>query len=194
MQCPTCGNPGSALQIQMMLPAALDVGAVGFINNNFAYTPSSQGIIATIDASVDKDIITNVPVDSSTTFTNTFRPLIEQDGLIYLAAIPGPTFNGGTTGYNTISRTGLGAADFTQYDFATNTFGTGHPNFAGDQLLFGLGQITNFGVDNVSFEADYDNLNLSINVVPEPRATMLILIGFAAGAVFLSKTKSRKLC
>lgn len=191
MQCPTCGNPGSALQIQMTLPTALDVGAVGFINNNFAYIPSSQGVISTIDASVDKNIITNIPVDSSTTFTNTFRPLIEQDGVIFLAAIPGPTFNGGTTGYNTISQTGLGASDFTQYDFATNTFGSGHPNFAGDPMLFGLGQITSFGVSSVNFEADYDNLNLSINAVPEPQTATLILIGFGAGALLLSKTRSR---
>ena len=165
-QCSTCGNPGQALQILMTLPAAGDFGAVGFINNTFAYNPATQGAIATIAASVDKNLILNQPI-----FNNTFRPLIEQDGLFYLAAIPGPL----TTGYHTISQAGLTASTFTQFDFSTGTFGSGHPNFAGDLMLFGLAQLSQSDTPNLQVEADYDNLNLSINSVPETGSTILLL-------------------
>jgi hypothetical protein len=133
-QCPTCGNPAQALQIQITLPAATpDLVAVGFINSTFAYNPLAQGAIATIDASVDKRFISNI--DPSFTLGNTFRPSIEQDGIFYLAAIPGPGVHGSSNGYDTISRTGLLASDFVQFDFATGTFGSANPNFAGDPLL-----------------------------------------------------------
>jgi hypothetical protein len=175
-QCPTCGNPGQALQIQMTLPTAFDLATIGFVNNTFAYNPLSQGPITSIDASVDKDIITNLPLDPNPVFTNTFRPLIKQDGKFYLAAISGPNFNGGTTGFNTISGSGLLATDFTQFGFSTGTFDTGHPSFAGDPMLFGLGQITSIAVDNVNFEADYDNLRLAIHT-PDSGTTFLFLLG-----------------
>lgn len=176
-QCPTCGNPAQALQIQITLPAATpDLVAVGFINSTFAYNPLAQGAIATIDASVDKQFISNI--DPSFTLGNTFRPSIEQDGIFYLAAIPGPGIHGSSNGYDTISRTGLLATDFTQYDFVTGTFGSANPNFAGDPLLLGLTQITQFNnPTTVRFEADYDNLRLAVNGVPDSGSTVLLLLG-----------------
>jgi hypothetical protein len=80
-ECPNCGHPAQALKIQMRLPVTLDFAAVGFVNSTFSYNPQIQGAIGSIDASVDKKIITNIPVNPNTTFTNTFRPLIEQDGM-----------------------------------------------------------------------------------------------------------------
>jgi hypothetical protein len=193
-QCPTCGNPGQALQILMTLPGSGDVAAVGFINNTFAYDPLSQGPIATIDASVDKNIITNIPVDPSNSLGNTFRPLIEQDGLFYLATIAGPAFTGGSTGYNTISQIGLLATDFLQFDFATGTFGTAHPNFAGDPMVFGLAQRTEFFVTDLNFEADYDNLNLSLSVrgVPDGGSTVLLLLGSVGALLVLQRMLPRQ--
>ncbi len=47
----------------------------------------TQGTIHTINAPVDKNLETSLP--NATDLTNTFRPLIEQDGNIYLAAIFG---------------------------------------------------------------------------------------------------------
>lgn len=186
-QCSTCGNPGQALQIAITLPTAFDLVAVGFANNAFSYNPSTQGAILTIDASVDKNIISNIPVDTSTSLGNTFRPLIEQDGTFYLAAIAGPTFDGGTTGFNTLSQSGLQASDFLSYDFTTGTFGTANPNFAGDPILLGLAQIAQFSSDNVNFMGIYDNLDLTVNTaavntVPEPSELLpmlLVLAGFA---------------
>src|ERR1700747_2514561 len=103
---------GPALQITTILPNAGDVGGVGFINNAFSYNPQTQGAIGTIDASVDKNVITNIPTDPTKTFNNTFRPLIEQNGVFYLVGILGPTNHGANTGYQTISQTDLLATDF----------------------------------------------------------------------------------
>jgi hypothetical protein len=106
--------------------------------------------------------------------------------MFYLAAIAGPGFTGGTTGYNTISQNGLLASDFVQFDFTTGIFGTAHPNFAGDPLLFGLDQQTNIGFSDLIFEADYDNLNLKINSVPENGGTLVLLLGSTAGLFVLA--------
>jgi hypothetical protein len=181
-QCSTCGNPGQALQIDMTLPTGSDTGAIGFADNTFSYNPSTQGAILTIDASVDKNIITNIPIDPSDAFGNTFRPLIEQDGTFYLAAIAGPTFDGGTTGFNTISQSGLQASDFLSYDFTTGTFGTANPNFAGDPILLGIGQIAQFSNASVDFTAIYDNLSLTVNTVPEPSEFLPIMVALAGFA------------
>jgi len=56
--------------------------------------------------------------------------------MYFFATIAGPPFTGGTTGYNTISQNGLSANDFVEFDFTTGTVGTGHPDFAGDSMLF----------------------------------------------------------
>ena len=181
-QCSTCGNPGQALQAAITLPTGLDLAAIGFANNTFSYNPSTQGAISTIDASVDKNIITNIPVDPNTVLGNTFRPLIEQDGTFYLAAIAGPSFDGGNTGLNTISQSGLVASDFVSYDFTTGTFGTANPNFAGDPILLGIGQIAQFSNDNVSFTGIYDNLNLTVNAAPEPSGFVPVLVGLVGFA------------
>jgi hypothetical protein len=178
-----------ALRIQMKLPTASNLVVVGFINNTFSYNPQTQGATGSIDVSVDKKIITNIPVNSSTVFNNTFRPLIEQDGTFFLAAIPGPTFNGGATRWNTISQNGLQATDFTQFNFSTGTFDTTHPDFDGDQMLFGLGQLTQFGVSHVAFKAIYDNLTFRINPAPDPGGTVLLLL---TSLLFLYRTTLRR--
>jgi hypothetical protein len=190
-QCPTCGQPDKGLRVRMKLPTAVDTAAVGFINNTFTYNPQTQGAIGSINASVDKNIITNIPVNPNTNFTNTFRPMIEQDGMFYLAAIAGPTFNGGTTGYNTISQDGLVAVDFTQFNFSTGTFGTAHPDFDGDQMLFGLGQYALFGVNKVVFKAGYDNLTFTINPVPDAAGTLPLLFGAGALLFICRATRQR---
>jgi hypothetical protein len=111
-QCASCGNPGTALQFTTTISSdpgsVLQAAALGLANTGFAYNPLTQGAITSIDASVDKNFIVNI---AGTGFGNTFRPLIKQDGIYYLAAIPGPsqTFGsgGGASGYLTISQTGL---------------------------------------------------------------------------------------
>ena len=43
VQCTSCGNPGSALQVTVTASPPGGVAHVGFLNNGFAYNPSTQG-------------------------------------------------------------------------------------------------------------------------------------------------------
>ncbi len=191
-QCTSCGNPGDALQIVANLPngqpSTLDQGIQGFVNNTFSYDPSTQGAINSINASVDKNLALNI-ADSD--FPSSFRPLIEQDGNFYLAGISGPMLvtgaGGGSTGFNTISGT-LTAADFQQFDFSTGAFNAlSHPNFAGDQMLFGLAQSSGLqGSPAATVTATYDNLSLDIVTTPEPSGA-----GIAVVILFFAYTRIR---
>ena len=121
--CATCGNPGSAVDIRATEPygdttsepfgGGPSFSLIGIVNSAFSYNPLTQGPIATISASVDENITGNAvgPLE------NYFRPLIEQDGKFYAAAIAGPALTSpGTTGYVTMSAAGLTAADFLEID------------------------------------------------------------------------------
>ena len=156
------------------------------VNTTFAYNPLTQGPITSFSASVDKDLFTSV---ESTQFGNTFRPTIEQGGVFYVAAIPGPTITtgpgGGSTGYNTIS-SNLTAADFLSYDVTTDTFRTANPNFTGGPMLFGLTQIFGVNITEVT-QAEFDNLSFTIGT-PEP--TSIALLG-GVGLLGLGYLKRR---
>ncbi len=188
-QCASCGNSGAGLEVVVTVPTSPGSGAIGLINTTFSYDPGSQGPIMAIDAAVDKNLTLDFASTQTGTgtFGNTFRPLIAQDGLYYLAAIPGAAIFGApfSTGYISFSGVGLLATDFFEFDFATATFGTAHPNFAGNPIQFGIGQISGIaGLNSVddpytdtSITADYDNLRIS--VVPEPMTLALLGIGLA---------------
>src|SRR5437762_14057776 len=60
-QCPSCGNPGQGLQVSVTLPSFSDLAGVALINNTFSYNPQTQGAITSIDASVDKNLMNNIP-------------------------------------------------------------------------------------------------------------------------------------
>jgi hypothetical protein len=62
-------------------------------------------------------------------------------------------------------------------------------------MLFGLGQFTSLGAANVNFEADYDNLSLSIKTVPtvpDSGGTILLLLGSVAALLVLRRTNPRQ--
>jgi len=194
-QCPGCGDPGDGLKIVADYPTGIGANASGYVNNTFSYDPETQGDILSITASVDKDLTTTFAANSSSPFGNTFRPLIEQDGNYYLAAIPGPSLSSGTTtGYNLISQSGLVAADFLEFDFATDTFGTANPNFDGDPMLFGLAQLGSLDVTSgrAGVIAEYDNLNLDLVTAPvatpEPSSLLFLVLGLA-GLLAISRKK-----
>jgi hypothetical protein len=183
-----CGN-GDAAGIQVFsnfsqstLPSNTQINtAVGFVDNALSYNPSTQGAIGSITASADKILTVTVPGPPNPSLGgNTFRPMIEQGGIFYLAAIPGPGVpEPGSTGWNTLSQAGLTASAFTQYDFTTGTFGTANPDFAGGPMLFGLAQLTGF-FPGFTATADYDNLSFTLVPTPLPAALPLFATGLGA--------------
>jgi PEP-CTERM motif-containing protein len=181
-QCASCGVSGSSALQTVATFNSSTAATVGetLINNGFSYNPLTQGAIASIDASVSKNIFTTI---TGTGFGNTFRLTIEQSGVFYEDPIPGLPFNGpnnaGSPGYALISGTDLLATNFISFDPNTGVTGAGHPDFSGPTMLFGLTQNTGtsgFG----TLTTQYDNLDIDIHV-PEPASLILFgtgLLGF----------------
>jgi PEP-CTERM motif len=196
--CATCSpTSGPALQITSTFPNTptppdIFTTVEVLLNPSFVYTPSTEGAITNLTASVDKNLSVNIVLTGA---GNTFHPTIEQDGILYVASISGPKLNNppGSTGYNIIGAD-LTAANFLQFDPTTDTFGTGTPNFNGDPVEFGLTQIFGAGSAEI-ITADYANLSFAINggagTVPEPSTWAMMLIGFV-GLGFAGYRRTRK--
>jgi hypothetical protein len=168
-QCASCGMPGNGLEFTATFTASdtPKSAAVGLTNTTFSYNPQTQGEVASIDASVDKNITVDIP---GAGFGNTFRPLILQDGVYYVATVPGPTFNGpGGPGYLAFA-TVLSETSFVSYDFTTNTFGLANPDFGGNPFALGVAQISGIGAGSplpAHVVTQYDNLVYTLHI-PEP--------------------------
>lgn len=188
-QCASCGNPGQALQITANFGTNGDAVSQGFINNSFVYNPLTSGAITGIDVSVDKNLVFST-LATGTPFGNSARPTIEQDGVYYIAVIPGTGTQGGgiPTGFNTFTADLL-ATDFVEYDFATGISGTTNPNFNGDPLSFGLTQEFGLGLNtSTTAVATYDNLSFDIAglpiATPEPSSVGMLGVGLASMLLF----------
>jgi uncharacterized protein (TIGR03437 family) len=168
-QCGSCGDPGSGLQFTSTLTsgAAGASAELGAVNNSFTYAPLTQGAVLSISVSVDK----NLTFSGSAVHGNIFWPTIQQDGKYYLATVSGLYYLGGTTGFLSFSQSGMTAADFVQYNFATGSFSSGNPNFDGDPMTFGFTEI--FGVTSGTYQATAVYSNLSFTLVTAPASPML---------------------
>jgi hypothetical protein len=152
---------------------------VGVINSGFTYDPAA-GAISALDFSLDRDLtFTSGTVVISNA---TAGALLSQDGNFYLDSITGPAFSAGT--WQTISATGLGAFDFSLYDFSTNTTdSTQHPDFSTAGGVISLGFRTGLGHTSTLgtgfFDSLSDNLSITVTTVPEPSSLWLLMTALA---------------
>src|SRR4051812_19120836 len=136
-QTPTGGNPGSALEV------ATRVSATGieefhseeyFVNRQFNYDPQSQGIVNSIDFSLDRYFQVTEGFPISSIFATI---LIVQGSKFYAHSVSLPVATGI---FQTATANGLQARDFYLItDLASLTTDLSkHPDFAGGPLQFGL--------------------------------------------------------
>jgi hypothetical protein len=181
-QCSACGDPGQALSAVFTLTTSSSATSdldIGLLNTGFIYTPSSEGAIQSVDASVSDSTSAILGISSY----DVFVPLIEQDGNFFETTILGGP---GDTGFLNLSAT-LTASDFVQIDTTTGTVIPGsHPDFTGDAMQFGI-VATDGSIALPSFTQTivYDNLSFDLVPSPEPGSVVLCaaaligLIGFA---------------
>jgi MYXO-CTERM domain-containing protein len=183
-QCATCGPAGdAALRVAAVYPALTGSYRAVLLNTAWTYDPGGQGALLSVDAATDKRVILNFDIPNG--LGNSFRPLIAQGGQFYAALLTGPTIFTADEGWKAISGN-LTAAGFQLYDFAAGTFGTGTPDFSSGLMTFGLLQLGSrtSPFPDSSIEADYDNLVLTLNAVPETGSAALLLLGLAGMAAW----------
>lgn len=163
----------------------------GFVYAGFVYDPGSSGAINNIDFQIDRAATTtyggiDVPVSGLTG-----RALIQQAGRLYQYIGPLTAFNPYPT-LTTLTSNGLVAADFGEWDTATNAVNFGsNPNFGGGGSM-NFGFATRIGPTNpadpaipVTMTTLAANFRLAINpaaAVPVPSSVALVLAGLLAVA------------
>ena len=197
--CATCGESSSSgLELSIATSDGSNLGAA-VINPLFSYNPQTDGAIASISASVDKDFTVSAP--PLYYYGNTFRLIVEQDNQFYTAVVFDPNNPGGigapsgtsgvnyttSSGYLTLTLTDQTATDFNEFDQTTGVIGTGHPDFAGDLLYFGIGQVLSANPaaagPDVTLTSDFDNLMIDVTsvpvtgAVPEPATWAMFIAG-----------------
>ena len=174
----TGGNPGSALQVTTEVPAT-GVERFNseeyFVNRQLSYSPETQGILSSIDFSLDRyfQVTDGFPIVSI--FATI---LIVQDGNFYAHSVSLPVATGI---FQTGAASGLQASDlYLITDFATLTTDVSkHPNFAGGPIQFGFatGWFSSPHTRAITVDVRSDNFSISLRAVPEAETYFLMLGG-----------------
>lgn len=153
----------------------------GLINSSFAYNPSTQGAITSIDFSLDR--YTTFTAGTVVLSNATAGVLLEQGGNFYLDSLVGPAFSAAT--WQTVATTGLTASSFCLYSFATNAAPdcTQNPDFSASGGVIDFGFRAGLGHSNAlgtgTLDSNYDNLSVTINA-PEPSSGWMLITSLAA--------------
>jgi hypothetical protein len=194
--CSNCGNPGAGFQELVTTPSYPYYGgsvSFGLVNNDFVYNPATEGAIGSVGVSVDQNVSFNRSPGGG--FYTVFVPLLEQGGNYYMTVVYGNGFSPGatTSGYQTLSETGLMATDFGQVTFSTTTDLIDsynpyvNPDFssAGAPIQVGLVPVISLN-DQFSVEADYANLSFDITPVTSvPEPAPFVPLALLSGALVL---------
>jgi hypothetical protein len=193
--CGTCGTSNGAGLNSHFVFSQAGTGRVGFIDNLLSYDPGVLGSIASLNVSLDKQLTIQYSGTPTTFNNNAFAPLIVQNGTPYLVSPPllsgSHIFNiPGTSTYDTLFATGLTASDFFEFDPATGTFLSGHPDFTTGVIRFGLASRATFGSGGGTVDANFDNLTIELSQTPIPGALPLFASG--VGLIGLLVRRKRK--
>ena len=133
-----------------------------FLFNSTSYTPSISGVIDTVDFKIDY---------------RTFDPFSDLSFFIQngsgSGAISGFTTPNNDGDWHTLEVVGLTTADFPGIDFS-----------GASPLKFGFSfyssaYVDPFGTDPVTYQVEVDNLLVTVNAVPEPSTSLILIAGVA---------------
>jgi hypothetical protein len=196
-QCTSCGNPGTALDINYTFnptsPASF-LTLVGLRNDSWVWNPASQGAIGSVDFGIDKLIQANPAL--SGTATSSIILLLFQNNADY-AAFLFPTLQ--TNVWNSIDAPfthGLLPSNFDLVNFTTGIRdNTQHPDFSASAapITFGFAVRLNDSPGFTSYEIMEDNVSIQVNGVPEPATLGLTLVALGLFASLRARTRMRKL-
>jgi len=179
------GNPGSFRETNQSLNQGL-LG-VSHLRSTFAYNPSTQGAITSIDVSYDLQEF--APLGG---FEVVYGILAFQNNTYYI----GPTENLNQSSWTSFSHHGLTEASFSDTFGASGPLGPGPatPDFAanGGAIEFGFfsGNTPIGGPFNTT--SGIDNLSITINSIPEPASGGLISIGLGGLAILRWRLRESK--
>lgn len=176
-----------ALQLLYDLPVGMGESMVGFIQPSFTYDPLTQGPVDHVDATASRYVQFLAPDFVLT--SNTWRPLIRQEGNYYQAVIfITPPLQGV---YQFGEGLGLHASDFGLFDFTTGILNPAlNPDFSGGLMEFGFASRFNWNVTQpVTVDVRYDPLVIEVESVPVPEPATMTLVGLGMAGLALRRRR-----
>jgi hypothetical protein len=162
------GNPPPSSVLEFSAPPSLNIetARVSFpIGDEFVYDPIEFGPAVSLDFSIDVMLIEV----SGTSDVDITLAILQGEYFIISPTIVTPSISGLETDWTNLSQTGLQAVDFLAVDGGTEI-----PDF-GKPFQFGYAFTGNYSTTGLTVELGLDNMEATINTVPEPTSIMLVL-------------------